>query len=867
MGLGAARLHATLGAQTSPSPDSAIRDASAQSVLFDAYVSSLKLLSSEKPIVLVLEDLHFADQSTLRLLRYLILHCRGYPVLFIGTTRPSVFDDSDGHGRVGDGFHEWLTIDDSGPQAASFCAQFLSDRYSADLPHEVVASLTKLTDGNARFLNEVCSELERTGAISVGEGGVSVGTWTTLDELPPTVEQVLRERISHLRPDHVAALEIASVEGDTFTLEVLNHIQSLSEASSNELIDQLSSVYRLILYLGTERLPSGTQVTLGRFRHSLTQAFVYGTLGDFKRARLHLKVGETLRKVWGENAPAIADSLYHHFLAGGDTISAIEAGVQLLRQRHAAHGWPEVAQISAGLYMLIRDRGDACVEERADDFCEAAVRLAEAELEGAFVGERELPAHLGLTAINDCLDRALPIAASTRADLHLARGRLLSASELSDGYHGNTDDLRRARELYQDSGDQAGVLATLTPYVLDTHPAAQSLGGSQLRAGQESVLLARRIGDPLILARSLRTLADCYLNFDTDDAQPLERARKCAEEAVLLATTAGNRVEELYGRLRLSWIDHHAGHYGDSLIKLRRELLTDAKRLGQSVLVAESQTDVGHILSFFVGMQDEALQSMLEAYEFRYRLGRHAVHDMENLSHALWRLNALHSARLLVEESLERQDSARRVRSLAFLAEIERSAGNEASAERCLSALLELRASSSATPDPELRVASALYSAGARSEALTEARAVEARIAMAARRGLLHVYEDLPTGLSRFYRESGDLAQARALIDLSQAYWQSLTETCSIADLVCYWEYRFERGLIEREEGSSAWRDTLGAALAPLRASGHRLVQMPARSGFSLSETNDTEHIPYDARSSETDATIRRRLEALWEST
>ena len=138
--------------------------------------------------------------------------------------------------------------------------------------------------------------------------------WNTL---PARVEGVIEKRIQRLEKELRSILTIASVEGETFTAEVVARVQQVQERGLVQRLSQeLDKQHRLVTaqilaWLGSQRL------SLYRFRHQLFQQYVYHSLTEMERAYLHEAVGNVLEAIYGEQTEQVAVQLARHFEQAG----------------------------------------------------------------------------------------------------------------------------------------------------------------------------------------------------------------------------------------------------------------------------------------------------------------------------------------------------------------------------------------------------------------------------------------------------------------------------------------------------------------------------------------------------------------------
>ena len=180
-----------------------------------------------------------------------------------------------------------------------------------------------------------CTTCRRVGILSWKVRGFGLkATPLIWDALPARVEAVISRRISLLPAILRDALKIGSIEGETFTAEVVARILGVS---GWEIVQQLSSIagrqHRLIIGQGNQRI-GNQSLSRYRFAHALFQSYLYGNLDEAERSYLHEAVGNELEALAGEDPAVMAVPLAHHFQAAGLTTKAIaylhEAGRQTM---------------------------------------------------------------------------------------------------------------------------------------------------------------------------------------------------------------------------------------------------------------------------------------------------------------------------------------------------------------------------------------------------------------------------------------------------------------------------------------------------------------------------------------------------------
>ena len=261
-----------------------------------------------QPLVLVFEDLHWADPTTLDVLRGIAERGALVPLYIVATTRPEFrppWGMRSHHGTI-----SLAPLDRA--QVRDMVGE-LSARHA--LSHEVIDDVATRTGGVPLFVEEVTRLL-----LEGGQGGIQV--------IPPTLQQSLMARLDRLGPAREAA-QVGSVIGRGFSYRLLQAVAGMDNAPLEAALEKLSDA-DIVLVEGV--LPESDY----RFKHALIQDAAYENLLKSRRQVLHRSIAETLRDRFAEKAAAEPEVLAHHFTQAGLTDAAIEwwgkAGDQALRR-------------------------------------------------------------------------------------------------------------------------------------------------------------------------------------------------------------------------------------------------------------------------------------------------------------------------------------------------------------------------------------------------------------------------------------------------------------------------------------------------------------------------------------------------------
>ena len=291
---------------------------------------ALGMLATASPVVLLLEDLHWADPSSVDLLRHLSQRISTQRLLIAGTFRPEDVERSGHplkHYKAEMQSHNRCEEVALGSWRRDHIVEYVDVTYSPnDFPSELALLIHEKTEGHPLFAANLLQYLGERGDLSKVNGRWSlVRPLSEMDlVVPESVRAMISKKIDALDPDERRALQYASVEGTEFLSSVTAQLLGVDEIDLEELLALIAKSHRLIETRGEEELPDGTLATRYRFAHALYQNFLYSDLVNKRRVLLHKQAGEQLLSHYGKRAPQIATQLAIHFEQGRDFPRAIE---------------------------------------------------------------------------------------------------------------------------------------------------------------------------------------------------------------------------------------------------------------------------------------------------------------------------------------------------------------------------------------------------------------------------------------------------------------------------------------------------------------------------------------------------------------
>jgi tetratricopeptide (TPR) repeat protein len=309
-----------------------------EEALFFQYTEVLLRAAEEQPIVLFLDDLHWADQASVGLLTHIARKIEGSRVLLLGTFRPVDVEASDHALRQAKQELERYNISKeiplSGLDPASLDAM-LEDRLGGEPTPELRAWMAKHGGTNPLFYGELLTWLVDSGYATESEGTWDLAREPEAVEIPRSAESAIERRLERLDPETYRVLEYASVEGDVFHSVSLARLLEMDEIQLEEVLEPIVRVHRLIRLVETRDLPNGDIASMYLFSHTLIQDILHRNLQGKRRILLHRKVAEIYAEMYAGDTTSVNAELSVHFDEGRQPAEAYK--YSLLAAARAEH--------------------------------------------------------------------------------------------------------------------------------------------------------------------------------------------------------------------------------------------------------------------------------------------------------------------------------------------------------------------------------------------------------------------------------------------------------------------------------------------------------------------------------------------------
>jgi adenylate cyclase len=536
--------------------------------IFEAVRLLVARLAAVGPTVVVLEDLHWADSTSLRLTQDLAALTPGRRLLVLATTRPGARGRPQGFGRNPAGSvpppHRIVLrpLPDSAAQALA--TLLIGDAASPEVLQTVLANV----DGNPLFLEERLTSLLETGVLVRDNG-----TWrlqgTPGSSLPQVLDRLVRSRVDRLSPAAQDAIRAASVLATEFTEALLAAVRT-EGGPLGPILDELRASDLL------HDLPGAGEPTF-RFRHALIQEATYLGLLRAERRSLHGRAARALEAASGGRLAEAAALIGGHFAAAQDS----QRGVYYLEMAgdHATDAFANDEAVSSFRTAISLVHGPGGAGSMADAPARLRAKLANVLWR---TGQRE--------EAREAFRAAIPLVDSTdsllRAHFYIRLGRLNLADYRLDA----------AAEAF----DAAGALLGTDPVQMDDATAEQWLelmvdGWADLhvlRYEPDRALAALDAARPLVDRGSPARRHAFYQNltmqhlisnrFQADDTD-VDMMRRSMEAGKL----TGEEKDAGYGTHFLGWVYWLRGELAESE-ELIQQALALAERIGETLLLGPS---------------------------------------------------------------------------------------------------------------------------------------------------------------------------------------------------------------------------------------------------------------------------------------
>ncbi len=576
--------------------------------LFDNLAYFFQSLAATQGLLIVLDDLHWADQGTLSLLHYLLRRLRDARVLILAAYREVELDRTH---PLSAALVDWnrerlatrlalgrLTVAETGAMLAALFGE-------ANVSSELSDAIHRETEGNPFFIEEVAKSLVEQGEIYRVEAGWERKEIAELT-IPQSIKDAIGRRLSRLSAGCTDVLHTAAALGKVFSFGELAAVGSVSEEQLLDALDEAGAA-QLVRAEGGEAFA---------FTHDKIREVLYEELNPIRQRRLHQRIGEGLEKIYAAAREAHVADIAHHFIQSGDLQKgltySLEAAIQarrLFALEEALHYYLRAAECAEALGLsdelanIHESIGDVYflhgIYQSAVEHCQQALAIISPEdtHRRAVLNMKIGDAY---TQVGDQHGLSFLRLAERELDPASQTNELALTLTLLGRYHHYHAQHRKANEFYERARqlaeplDQADTLYYIYIFLAGAYQHLTQFSESKDWA-RRSIALGERKNYPLAIATGYEFLAE-----DANCQGDWDQALECA--------ASDREIGERIGALdRITWAEmcHMDASFGRgdllSALETGQAALALAERIGEeraAILIGDYlvriNTDLGH---------------------------------------------------------------------------------------------------------------------------------------------------------------------------------------------------------------------------------------------------------------------------------
>ena len=558
---------------------SAIGLSTAQFPLTELFWGSrrfLEVLARERPVVVVIEDIHWAEPTFLDLLEHLTENLADAPVLVLATARHDLLEARPNWGQAACSVR--VSLEGlSEAEVAAVAANLLGE---AGLPPSIRDRIARASGGNPLFVEQMLSMLVDDGTIQATNGSWQVRGDARDFAIPPTIHALLAARLDRLRREERSVAEPAAVIGVEFPTP------AVTDLAPDALRPQVGS---LLADLTDKQLlrPTGSVVVGYRFNHQLIRDTAYQAILKRARASLHERYADWLTAHEGDRLGEVEEVIAYHLEQAHLNLQGL--GPLDERGRALAHRAAGLLG-SAGRHAFAREDWHAAIT-----FLRREVALAQdsADARGAELLLAEALDETGAYAeAAAVLDEVESAAAAADDAIAAARARLLrfrvdlSRSPDSEWASRALAEAERDLPLFEEAGDLPG--ATLAWRVRYAAHGTAGLFADAAADAEQIIALAGQAGDERQRLRGISNLAMAMTYGPTPAPEALDRLDGLSSEV------GSDRSTSIVLSAAIAQL-RSMGKEFDAARQLYRQATATARELGEPVLAALVALDAGEI--------------------------------------------------------------------------------------------------------------------------------------------------------------------------------------------------------------------------------------------------------------------------------
>jgi tetratricopeptide (TPR) repeat protein len=609
-------------------------NASNQQQVFQQYVNLLTKIAGETPLVILLDDMHWADTSSTNLLFYLSRQINEKKILVIVTYRPDdaiAVNDGKGHPivqvkneilRYGGKEYSLSYLGDNAIRdllAAVFPAYEVNDKFER--------WLRKISDGNSLFVTQFIKTLQEDGHLD--ERGTFSGDYENI-KTPDSALAVVTERTRRLDTETRELLTYATAEGEEFTSYVL---EQLTKKDTMQLLKELQIATQLgvIAEKGYGRMYANQTTGVFGFSHALFHKALYDSLLATQKNYLHRKCYEMLKAEWdrlsetNDRTNSLASKLLTHAEKCGEIETAAEVALEAAKGAWQTYAEAEALEMLAHVLRLTDTNASLAATLRIDAL------LLQVVIDIRYGRYEE-----SLAAASDALELSQKLHYDARTAI--AMNRIGNVHQSRGAYDEAMVNYTNALKIWESIGDLGGA-ATVLNNIGNVYD-ARGAYDQALEYHTKSLAIRESIGDQSGVAMSLGNIGNIHHALGAYD-KALENYEKC----IAIFESIGDR--EGNGTLlnNIGNVHKDRGAYDEALEYLTKSLAMQ-ESIGNRAGIALSLNNIGNVCRHR-GADDEALEYYVKALAIRETIG-----DRKGTALSLNCIGNVHVGRTAYDEAM-----------------------------------------------------------------------------------------------------------------------------------------------------------------------------------------------------------------------
>jgi predicted ATPase len=569
-------------------------------------------LAKAQPLVVILDDVQWADPTSLDLIGCLMRSIESEPLMLVMLVRSDEADNPEHpirtwlHEHASQRSYTTMRLERLDLDACRLViGSIFRTRRGDEIPRSDIEDLHRLTNGNPYFLAETLRLLVTAKAI-IPDPAKERWIWKGIRNLvlPETIVNAARAKIEALPQNVRSLVEQAAVIGDEFRVGTLCHVTRTEVASIEDLLSEAVRSDVLTIH----GLSAGEDC---RFEHSILRHVIYESIPPFRRRHLHARAAEALEIVYASEPDRIAEALAAHYWAAGEPRRAFEAGMRAWTAASRRSEWRKAAAVIERL-------------QEAARVLEGAASLHDDERVSLLISAGDTYRSVGkFRDAASAIDRAAALADAAGDRRALARSFFIRGliHIATSAYAEARSTLTQALDLFLQLEDRDAVSRTAVQLAV----VSTAVGNYERTAMLiESLLAGDAAPDIIAEAHTILGWSEALMGRFDEAAALLTRSLDYHGRA-------GNLRERAMVLLRLHWVHLSHGEY-ETAIALAVRARADADTVGDLDAMARANMGIGQV-RVSQGMYGEAISFLSRALDQLRQIG-----DAHCEAECLWQL-------------------------------------------------------------------------------------------------------------------------------------------------------------------------------------------------------------------------------------